>query len=170
MNAPRTKRRGKNAELKQSAMPLEFAAASLELALGRVVIDYTQVSRDEPSNTVTVIPSLLLPIVIKDDLSTANTKEVVTSESQSNITISSTQSNVEKNTINQEITQFKAVFASGHSSSIMTKAPAPDYVQSDSRIKTREELDYHYNGKGNAGGLSAQDHAYAAASKPVIPD
>jgi len=62
-------------------MPLEFAAASLELALGRVVIDYTQVSRDEPSNTVTVIPSLLLPIVIKDDLSTANTKEVVTSES-----------------------------------------------------------------------------------------
>ncbi|TSJ87654.1 ribonuclease E [Gilliamella apicola] len=170
MNAPRTKRRGKNAELKQSAMPLEFAAASLELALGRVVIDYNQVSRDEPSNTVTFIPSLLLPIVIKDDLSIANTKEVVTSESQSNITISSTQSNIEKQHINQNITQFKAVFASGHSSSIMTKAPAPDYVQSHSRIKTREELDYHYNGKGNAGGLSAQDHAYAAASKPVISD
>ena len=52
----------------------------------------------------------------------------------------------------------------------MTKAPAPDYVESDSGIKTREELDYRYDGKGNAGGLSAQDHAYAAASKPVIPE
>ena len=52
----------------------------------------------------------------------------------------------------------------------MTKAPAPDYVESNSGIKTREELDYHYEGKGNAGGLSAQDHAYAAASKPVIPE
>ncbi len=165
MNTPRTKRRGKNSELKQSAMPLQFAAASLELALGRVSVDYSQVSHDESSNAVPVIPSLLLPIVIKDDVDIA--KNVVASESQSNIT---TQANIEKSPTTQVTTESTADPAAGYSSSIMTKAPAPDYVESDSGIKTREELDYRYDGKGNAGGLSAQDHAYAAASKPVIPE
>ncbi|MCX8684003.1 ribonuclease E [Gilliamella sp. B2889] len=165
MNTPRTKRRGKNSELKQSAMPLQFAAASLELALGRVSVDYSQVSHDESSNAVPVIPSLLLPIVIKDDVDIA--KNVVASESQSNIT---TQANIEKSPTTQVTTESTADHAAGYSSSIMTKAPAPDYVESDSGIKTREELDYRYDGKGNAGGLSAQDHAYAAASKPVIPE
>ncbi|MCX8663251.1 MULTISPECIES: ribonuclease E [unclassified Gilliamella] len=165
MNTPRTKRRGKNSELKQSAMPLQFAAASLELALGRVSVDYSQVSHDESLNAVPVIPSLLLPIVIKDDVDIA--KNVVASESQSNIT---TQANIEKSPTTQVTTESTADPAAGYSSSIMTKAPAPDYVESDSGIKTREELDYRYDGKGNAGGLSAQDHAYAAASKPVIPE
>lgn len=165
MNTPRTKRRGKNSELKQSAMPLQFAAASLELALGRVSVDYSQVSHDESLNAVPVIPSLLLPIVIKDDVDIA--KNVVASESQSNIT---TQANIEKSPTTQVTTESTADPAAGYSSSIMTKAPAPDYVESDSGIKTREELDYCYDGKGNAGGLSAQDHAYAAASKPVIPE
>ena len=165
MNTPRTKRRGKNSELKQSAMPLQFAAASLELALGRVSVDYSQVSHDESLNAVPVIPSLLLPIVIKDDVDIA--KNVVASESQSNIT---TQANIEKSPTTQVTTESTADHAAGYSSSIMTKAPAPDYVESDSGIKTREELDYRYDGKGNAGGLSAQDHAYAAASKPVIPE
>ena len=165
MNTPRTKRRGKNSELKQSAMPLQFAAASLELALGRVSVDYSQVSHDESFNAVPVIPSLLLPIVIKDDVDIA--KNVVASESQSNIT---TQANIEKSPTTQVTTESTADHAAGYSSSIMTKAPAPDYVESDSGIKTREELDYRYDGKGNAGGLSAQDHAYAAASKPVIPE
>ena len=165
MNTPRTKRRGKNSELKQSAMPLQFAAASLELALGRVSVDYSQVSHDESCNAVPVIPSLLLPIVIKDDVDIA--KNVVASESQSNIT---TQANIEKSPTTQVTTESTADPAAGYSSSIMTKAPAPDYVESDSGIKTREELDYRYDGKGNAGGLSAQDHAYAAASKPVIPE
>ena len=165
MNTPRTKRRGKNSELKQSAMPLQFAAASLELALGRVSVDYSQVSHDESFNAVPVIPSLLLPIVIKDDVDIA--KNVVASESQSNIT---TQANIEKSPTTQVTTESTADPAAGYSSSIMTKAPAPDYVESDSGIKTREELDYRYDGKGNAGGLSAQDHAYAAASKPVIPE
>ena len=165
MNTPRTKRRGKNSELKQSAMPLQFAAASLELALGRVSVDYSQVSHDESCGPVPVIPSLLLPIVIKDDVDIA--KNVVASESQSNIT---TQANIEKSPTTQVTTESTADPAAGYSSSIMTKAPAPDYVESDSGIKTREELDYRYDGKGNAGGLSAQDHAYAAASKPVIPE
>ncbi|OCL17161.1 hypothetical protein A9G07_01955 [Gilliamella sp. wkB72] len=165
MNTPRTKRRGKNSELKQSAMPLQFAAASLELALGRVSVDYSQVSHDESLNAVPVIPSLLLPIVIKDDVDIA--KNVVASESQSNIT---TQANIEKSPTTQVTTESTGDPAAGYSSSIMTKAPAPDYVESDSGIKTREELDYRYDGKGNAGGLSAQDHAYAAASKPVIPE
>ncbi|MCX8584270.1 MULTISPECIES: ribonuclease E [unclassified Gilliamella] len=165
MNTPRTKRRGKNSELKQSAMPLQFAAASLELALGRVSVDYSQVSHDESLNAGPVIPSLLLPIVIKDDVDIA--KNVVASESQSNIT---TQANIEKSPTTQVTTESTADPAAGYSSSIMTKAPAPDYVESDSGIKTREELDYRYDGKGNAGGLSAQDHAYAAASKPVIPE
>ncbi|MCX8582196.1 ribonuclease E [Gilliamella sp. B3482] len=165
MNTPRTKRRGKNSELKQSAMPLQFAAASLELALGRVSVDYSQVSHDESCGPVPVIPSLLLPIVIKDDVDI--TKNVVASGSQSNIT---TQANIEKSPTTQVTTESTADSAAGYSSSIMTKAPAPDYVESDSGIKTREELDYRYDGKGNAGGLSAQDHAYAAASKPVIPE
>lgn len=159
MNTPRTKRRGKNSELKQSAMPLQFAAASLELALGRVSVDYSQVSHDESCNAVPVIPSLLLPIVIKDDVDIA--KNVVASESQSNI---------EKSPTTQVTIESTSDHAAGYSSSIMTKAPAPDYVESDGGIKTREELDYRYDGKGNAGGLSAQDHAYAAASKPVIPE
>ncbi|WP_444875072.1 hypothetical protein [Gilliamella apicola] len=52
----------------------------------------------------------------------------------------------------------------------MTKASAPEYEVSNESIKSREESDYHFDGKGNAGGLSAQDHAYAAASKPVISE
>ncbi len=168
MNAPRPKRRGKNTELKQSAMPLQFAAASLELALGRVTVDYSQISHDEPSNAVRVIPTLLLPIVIKDDID--NVKQVVALESKTNVTTTSNPSDIEKQPTDQVITMSKADLAAGYSSSVMTKAPAPDYVQSDSGIKTRKELDYRYDGKGNAGGLSAQDHAYAAASKPVIPD
>jgi ribonuclease E len=173
MNALRAKRRNKNTELKQSAMPLQFAAASLELALGRVTVDYSQVSNNAPNNAAPVIPSLLLPIVIKkDDVTTNNTEKTVANEQQSNVITTSVQSNTEqkKQVTDNVIATSTPHQATGFSSSAMTKAPAPDYVESDSGIKTREELNYHYDGKGNAGGLSAQDHAYAAASKPVIPD
>ena len=177
MNTPRTKRRGKNTELKQSPVPLSFAAASLELALGRVAVDYSQVNSEQPNNVVPVIPSLLLPIVIKDEVNTNSAEKAVVSDrkpQQPKVAATSSQADIdvqENNPQTDEVVTMPATeTTAGYSSSVMTKAPAPDYVESNSGIKTREELDYHYEGKGNAGGLSAQDHAYAAASKPVIPE
>ena len=177
MNTPRTKRRGKNTELKQSPVPLSFAAASLELALGRVAVDYSQVNSEQPNNVVPVIPSLLLPIVIKDEVNTNSAEKAVVSDrkpQQPKVAATSSQADIDvqenKPQTDEVVTMPATETTAGYSSSVMTKAPAPDYVESNSGIKTREELDYHYEGKGNAGGLSAQDHAYAAASKPVIPE
>ena len=177
MNTPRTKRRGKNTELKQSPVPLSFAAASLELALGRVAVDYSQVNSEQPNNAVPVIPSLLLPIVIKDEVNTNSAEKAVVSDrkpQQPKVAATSSQVDIDvqenKPQTDEVVTMPATETTAGYSSSVMTKAPAPDYVESNSGIKTREELDYHYEGKGNAGGLSAQDHAYAAASKPVIPE
>ena len=177
MNTPRTKRRSKNTELKQSPVPLSFAAASLELALGRVAVDYSQVNSEQPNNVVPVIPSLLLPIVIKDEVNTNSAEKAVVSDrkpQQPKVAATSSQVDIDvqenKPQTDEVVTMPATETTAGYSSSVMTKAPAPDYVESNSGIKTREELDYHYEGKGNAGGLSAQDHAYAAASKPVIPE
>ena len=177
MNTPRTKRRSKNTELKQSPVPLSFAAASLELALGRVAVDYSQVNSEQPNNAVPVIPSLLLPIVIKDEVNTNSAEKAVVSDrkpQQPKVAATSSQVDIDvqenKPQTDEVVTMPATETTAGYSSSVMTKAPAPDYVESNSGIKTREELDYHYEGKGNAGGLSAQDHAYAAASKPVIPE
>ncbi|MWP49681.1 MULTISPECIES: ribonuclease E [unclassified Gilliamella] len=174
MNGQRNKRRVRSVELKQSPMPLEFAAASLELALGRVVVDYSQIINDDSNIKIPAIPSLLVPVIVKN-------KEGVNSHSVNIVTVDevfnrSLSANVQKNLKNSEknsndadlgINQFQSI---GYSSSAMAKAPAPEYVASDIGVKTREESDYCFEGKGNAGGLSAQDHAYAAASKPVIPD
>ncbi|OCG13755.1 hypothetical protein A9G09_07295 [Gilliamella sp. wkB292] len=172
MNGQRNKRRVKNTELKQSPMPLPFAAASLELALGRVSIDYSQLTQDEPNTAVPVIPSLLLPIIIKEDQVASHVAVVNDTVSVSNQTEGNLQfdfNDVEQNT-NESKLDHTITHSTGYSSSVMTKAPAPDYVISEMGIKSRQDADYHYQGKGNAGGLSAQDHAYAAASKPVIPD
>ena len=177
MNGQRNKRRVKNAEQKLSPMPLPFAAASLELALGRVSIDYSQLKQEEPKVTTRVIPSLLVPIVIKDN-------EVVATNNitdNTNMTLGDTSANqVDVNMepdfeeVKQSNDRGKSVNETeqitGHSSAVMTKASAPEYELSNESIKSREESDYHFDGKGNAGGLSAQDHAYAAASKPVISE
>ncbi|MCO6546406.1 MAG: ribonuclease E [Gilliamella sp.] len=168
MNGQRNKRRVRNVELKQSPIPLPFAAASLELALGRVVVDYSQIANYEPHNVVPVIPSLLLPVIVKNEEDvnrTASVDEV--SKAPIFVSVQEDFNVSEKNDNDLVINDSHSI---GYSSSAMTKAPAPEYVTYDVEIKSREESDYHFEGKGNAGGLSAQDHAYAAASKPVILD
>lgn len=177
MNGQRNKRRVRNTEQKQSPMPLPFAAASLELALGRVSIDYSQLKQEEPKMTTQVIPTLLVPVIIKDNevLATNDIKD------NTDMTLSDTSANqVDVNMqpdfeeVKQSNDSEKSVNGTeqttGHSSAVMTKASAPEYEVSNESIKSREESDYHFDGKGNAGGLSAQDHAYAAASKPVISE
>ena len=178
MNGQRNKRRVRNTEQKQSPMPLPFAAASLELALGRVSIDYSQLKQEEPKMTTQVIPTLLVPVIIIKDNEVVATNDI---KDNTDMTISDTsanQVNVDMQPDFEEVKQSndseKSVNGTeqttGHSSAVMTKASAPEYEVSNESIKSREESDYHFDGKGNAGGLSAQDHAYAAASKPVISE
>ena len=177
MNGQRNKRRVRNTEQKQSPMPLPFAAASLELALGRVSIDYSQLKQEEPKVTTRVIPSLLVPIVIKDNevVATNNIKDNTdmmlgdTSANQVDVNMQPDFEEV-KQSNDREKSVNETEQTTGHSSAVMTKASAPEYELSNESIKSREESDYHFDGKGNAGGLSAQDHAYAAASKPVISE
>ena len=177
MNGQRNKRRVRNTEQKQSPMPLPFAAASLELALGRVSIDYSQLKQEEPKMTTQVIPSLLVPVIIKDNEVVA-TNDIKDNTDMTLSDTSANQVNVDMQADFEEVKQSndseKSVNGTeqttGHSSAVMTKASAPEYEVSNESIKSREESDYHFDGKGNAGGLSAQDHAYAAASKPVISE
>ena len=177
MNGQRNKRRVRNTEQKQSPMPLPFAAASLELALGRVSIDYSQLKQEEPKMTTQVIPSLLVPVIIKDNEVVA-TNDIKDNTDMTLSDTSANQVNVDMQPDFEEVKQSndseKSVNGTeqttGHSSAVMTKASAPEYEVSNESIKSREESDYHFDGKGNAGGLSAQDHAYAAASKPVISE
>ncbi|OCG07085.1 hypothetical protein A9G13_08880 [Gilliamella sp. wkB178] len=178
MNGQRNKRRVKNNYLKQSPVPLPFAAASLELALGRVVIDYgSLINNDESNNVVPVIPSLLLPVIIKGEIESTNkfVDSNIIDEIQQNETPINVELNFENkdgeqndsNSVNLAVTDHNEIV--GYSSSAMTKAPAPENLVPEVAIKLREESEYHFNGKGNAGGLSAQDHAYAEASKPILP-
>ena len=177
MNGQRNKRRVRNTEQKQSPMPLPFAAASLELALGRVSIDYSQLKQEEPKMTTQVIPTLLVPVIIKDNEVVA-TNDIKDNTDMTLSDTSANQVNVDMQPDFEEVKQSndseKSVNGTeqttGHSSAVMTKASAPEYEVSNESIKSREESDYHFDGKGNAGGLSAQDHAYAAASKPVISE
>ena len=177
MNGQRNKRRVRNTEQKQSPMPLPFAAASLELALGRVSIDYSQLKQEEPKMTTQVIPSLLVPVIIKDNEVVA-TNDIKDNTDMTLSDASANQVNVDMQPDFEEVKQSndseksvnKTEQTTGHSSAVMTKASAPEYEVSNESIKSREESDYHFDGKGNAGGLSAQDHAYAAASKPVISE
>ena len=177
MNGQRNKRRVRNTEQKQSPMPLPFAAASLELALGRVSIDYSQLKQEEPKMTTQVIPSLLVPVIIKDNEVVA-TNDIKDNTDMTLSDTSANQVNVDMQPDFEEVKQSndseKSVNGTeqttGHSSAVMTKASAPEYEVSNESIKSREDSDYHFDGKGNAGGLSAQDHAYAAASKPVISE
>ncbi len=177
MNGQRNKRRVRNTEQKQSPMPLPFAAASLELALGRVSIDYSQLKQEEPKMTTQVIPSLLVPVIIKDNEVVA-TNDIKDNTDMTLSDASANQVNVDMQPDFEEVKQSndseksvnKTEQTTGHSSAVMTKASAPEYEVSNESIRSREESDYHFDGKGNAGGLSAQDHAYAAASKPVISE
>lgn len=168
-----------------SPAPLAMAVYSPELALGKVHIDYrfvndnssdnrdfhfnndlntvTQLDNNSKSNAeninakkLSIIPSLLLPVVIsKNKLKTIikptiQDVKTVQVEEQPKGAVRPTDVNV------------------GVSSSSMTKAPAPkmENEKSFEIITHRDESDYYYNGKGNAGAMSAQNHAYSAMSKP----
>ena len=175
MNGQRNKRRVRSGDLKKSPMPLQFAAASLELALGRVAIDYSQITQDEPSNVVPVIPSLLLPVIVKNEVTEARSEPTIDTADLNDGSINSastqdydaakdSEQESHDSDVNTDVSQ-----ATGHASSVMTKAPAPEYVDSEIGFKLREESDYHFEGKGEAGGLSSQNHAFAKASKPSYP-
>ncbi|OCG67620.1 hypothetical protein A9G41_09940 [Gilliamella sp. Nev5-1] len=172
MNGQRNKRRVRNIELKQSPMPLPFAAASLELALGRVAVDYSQIANDAQNIVVPVIPSLLLPVIVKNEEEVNHVDSVIMDAQPKSSLFAKTQEHLkdsQKNSNHNDLVINDSP-STGYSSSAMTRAPAPQYAACDVEIKSREESNYHFEGKGHAGGLSAQNHAYAAASKPVIPD
>lgn len=169
MNGQR-KRRVKNPTLKQSPMPLTLAVASPELAMCKVFIDYSLISAaDESETAIALIPTLLLPVIIPADnqplAKTAENKTETVTDVQTPLKQAPARAE-EKAIITQKPAQEK-VTITGHSSSVMTKAPAPHYDASLIQIKTREESHYQFIGKGAAGGLSAQHHAYADAAKPA---
>ncbi|OCG24987.1 hypothetical protein A9G11_02475 [Gilliamella sp. wkB108] len=165
MNGQRNKRRTKNNYLKQSAVPLPFAAASLELALGRVTIDYSLINNDDSTTIVPIIPSLLLPIIIKNE---EVKTEVIVEQPQTQVITKATSQEDNEHKSEPQLQINSSDQYVGYSSSEMTKAPAPDYVASDVTIKLREESE-HGEGKSNVVGINASEHAYAEASKPVIP-
>ena len=63
-----------------------------------------------------------------------------------------------------------ASIGAGYAGSEMTKAPSMESTQSNVIIGSRDESNYHYSGKGNAGGMSAKNHAYAEPTKPTQVD
>ncbi|WP_392563354.1 ribonuclease E [Orbus wheelerorum] len=171
------RKKAKNAAQSVSPVPLALAVYSTELALGRVSIDYNLVNealstkteqrsdtQPMPENKADLvkftIPSLLSPVM------TVTTAKVETKAEPVKPHKAKTKPVV------QDIANDKVVAVSnftGSSSSTMMKAPAPN---SDSSVSTtivsRDESTYQYAGKGNAGALSADNHAYSGASKPVL--
>lgn len=168
------RRKPKNTNLVVSPMPLSMAVNSPELAFGKVAIDYNLVNKvstvakhNKPnlknqglvdSNTL-IIPTLLLPVVIatKGKVKKSSIKQPLVNETS--------QPEVKKETI-------KLPVMLGFSSSLMTKAPAPNSLGDETKysIAYRNESTYHYSGKGNAGAMSAQNHAYSGASKPTLSE
>ncbi|MDF7667001.1 ribonuclease E [Orbaceae bacterium ESL0727] len=177
MNGQR-RRRTKNNYPKQSPMPLTMAVASPELAMGKIYIDYHSLNHDETTNKTVAMPNLLLPVVLNQN-SVSATSENKSASDKSTKTKNRTNTNPnvnesktavdDKATDNAKSMQQPDLFTSlGFASSAMTKAPAPHYDDTVIEIKTRQES-YSFTGKGAAGGMSAHDHAYADASKPVLP-
>ncbi|MDF7671060.1 ribonuclease E [Orbaceae bacterium ESL0721] len=173
MNGQRRRRTTKNSY--QSPMPLVLAVASPELALCRVCIDYSQLRKVE----VTTIPSLLLPVVVNkesvaNESSRTNRKtkikeQCVSPVEKDNSALSEVKASQPIVTQVESMQQPDLFSVIGSASSVITKAPAPFYEDKGIEIKSRTES-YTFTGKGNAGGLSAQNHAFAEASKPTLPE
>lgn len=172
LNGQRRKK-SKNVTHNKSPMPLVSAVYSPELALGRIAIDYSCVhivsneqnktvspsADNERTSVVGIIPSLLLAVIVADQPKKtvspkkAEVKHVEPPRQEQSIPTS------------KEVT---AVVSRGFASSLMTKAPSVDHETTLPFIASpRDESTYQYAGKGKAGGLSAQDHAYAGAAKPA---
>lgn len=186
LNSQRRKK-AKNPVVNQSPILLKLAVYSPELALGRVAIDYSFVNTISMVNTEQyevfsdnkgrvdtpklIIPSILLPVIISEQSKKLQkVKKSQNQKKESEQNISKTEENIQHIEDNVEI---KQVITTGFSSAAMTKAPAPDISNDNSsfEITSRNESSYQYMGKGSAGGLSAQHHAYAVAGKPeILPD
>lgn len=181
------RRRAKNNQ-PMSPVPLSMAVASPELAMAKVYVDYSLLASgskkksDTPTKKVNdkvsqvqnsvVIPTLLTPITwasaqqpsvngpVNQTIVTPLNNEIGHEISLNNEHIAKVETTVAVNVTNSENL--------GYSSSIITKAPAPEKTDIDASktINYRTETDYQFNGKGNAGGMSAQDHAYSDAYKP----
>lgn len=168
------RRKSKTNILSVSPMPLVLAVYSPELAMGKITIDYSLVN--EPTTPyitneqelsqqnssklaikVQIIPSLLQPIVIpiNSEIKIKPKKVAKPKLEQASLPIA---------VVHEEVTVAKIT---GFASSSMTKAPAPNIEESKPfTVRLRDESNYQYNGKGNAGGMSAKNHAYAKAAKP----
>lgn len=162
-----------------SPMPLVSAVYSPELAMGKIAIDYSlihesnthETDKQAPSPKVTqghvagmVIPSLLVPVVIAIPSQTTVKpvkKPAVTKSEMTDVKTVTV-------TVNDDVNITTTSTIVGFASSSMTKAPAPDALVNitPAVVSSRDESHYQYSGKGNAGGMSAQNHAYAQATKP----
>lgn len=172
------RRRKPKTPVSVSPMPLVSAVYSPELAMGKIAIDYSlirestthETGKQAPSTKVTqgnvahiVIPSLLVPVVM-----VMNSQTEVKQDQQVAITKSET-TVVKMVKVNDDVKTTMAPTIVGFASSSMTKAPAPEVSVNitPAIVSSRDESHYQYSGKGNAGGMSAQDHAYAQACKPI---
>lgn len=178
LNGQRRKRT-RNVTQTTSPMPLAMAVYSPELALSRVCIDYQQVNnklsvKKETTKSTTeinnqkltaIIPTLLLPIIL--DKTNENETPLI-KEAESEIV---NKQPVLVTDLADKITNYNDIAVRkivGFSSSLTKKAPAPNANLDplSLTIQHRDESDYQYIGKGKAGGLSAQNHAFSHATKP----
>lgn len=178
LNGQRRKRT-RNVTQTTSPMPLAMAVYSPELALSRVCIDYQQVNnklsvKKETTKSTTeinnqkltaIIPTLLLPII----LDKTNENETPLIKETKSETVN--KQPVLVTDLEDKITNYNDIAVRkivGFSSSLTKKAPAPNANQDplSLTIQHRDESDYQYIGKGKAGGLSAQNHAFSHATKP----
>ena len=112
-----------------------------------------------------IIPTLLLPII----LDKTNENETPLIKETKSETVN--KQPVLVTDLEDKITNYNDIAVRkivGFSSSLTKKAPAPNANQDplSLTIQHRDESDYQYIGKGKAGGLSAQNHAFSHATKP----
>lgn len=218
------RRRQKNHWLRSAPVPLTHAVSSIELALGRVFIDYSLVSNvKEPRsrNRLAIFPSLLnavvmptepapvmavllMPVVVSPNVARARkTGENKKGTGPASASNPATQPAVAEKAVhdnapatpynepNQSIIELKVPVSDvvsvegpakdevtlpklkGYASASMTKAQAPESQPSlseEALVKMRNpdysQLSYTFTGRGDAGGNSAQEHAWSEMSKP----
>lgn len=195
LNGQRRKK-SKVASQNKSPMPLVSAVYSPELALGKIAIDYSLIQQastitnghsnvassvDRQIDTkMAVIPSLLLPVVIHASDKPKKVQTVKTTAinhidppKQEVSPVVEAEAKIESKVevkADVKIEEVNDSVMTGFASSVMTKAPSVDNGNSSPFVAAaRDESAYQYTGKGQAGGLSAQDHSYAGATKPVDP-
>ncbi|XKM14085.1 ribonuclease E [Orbaceae bacterium ac157xtp] len=188
MNGQR--RRRTKAENVASPMPLTMAVNSPELAMAKVSIDYQFVNKPKQHDTNSsfagqnynqvdyvdtsaqqsapqqnvMVATLLMPVVVKTVAKAEQASKPVTTQTKV-IESKPAPSEKEQVAVKSDVNPDK----SGRASSMMTKAPAPESMGDISTVTMnyRDESNYQYTGKGNAGALSASNHAYSGVSKTI---